>query len=111
MSQILHKYFIIKTDELITTTDKISFEYLELKPKVISYYEMPNENFKNQLKNRISQDNEGLYYKDFYICFTYNKGLYYIKHHHENDKFIKDIVEILKYNNAKDIFIKYGELD
>jgi len=110
-NETLKKYFDIKHDTAYRGSKKINFDYLAIKPQIKGYWELNNEELKSQIKSRIDKESNGLYYKGFYICFTYKNDLFYIKHYHESDNFIEEIIEILKYQNASDIFIKYGRLD
>ncbi len=112
MNEIRNKYFVIKYDSDISSTgEKIDFSYLELKDSVKSFRDLDNKEFKDKLKNYIDNYEEGLFYKGFYICFEYKGDAYYIKHHHQTNEFINEVVRIIKYNNGENIFIKYGELD
>lgn len=107
----LLKYFDIKQDTTYYGSQKIDFDYLELKPIVKGFYKVDNKQLKTEIENRINTENNGLYYKGFYICFTYKNELYCISHHHKSTAFIDDIADILRKYEATDIIVKNGELD
>ena len=111
MNKTRDLYFNLKYDTTYYGNEKIDFQYLEMKEEIKGFYSLKNNELKSQIQNEINRENEGLFYKDFYICFTYNKERYYIKHHHETNNFINKIVKILKKHKATNILVKYGELD
>ena len=85
--------------------------YLSLKDSIKSIAELKNISLRTQLYNIINTDDKGAYVIGLRICFKYKGELYFIIHNHQTNDFIKRIVERLKYENATDIFIKYGEID
>ena len=104
MNETRDLYFNVKTD-----TD--GSKWLDLKQDVKSFYDLKNEDLKNQIIDLCHKDINGLFYKGFRVCFMLNNEKYFIIHEHENEDFIKNLIEILKYHNAENIIIKYGELD
>lgn len=85
--------------------------YLSLKDEIKSIAELKNISLRTKLYDSINSDNKGAYVIGFRLCFKYKGELYYIIHNHQTNDFINKIIEILKYENATDIFIKYGEID
>ena len=85
--------------------------YLSLKKSIKSIAELKNISLRTKLYDLINSDNNGAYVIGFRLCFTYKGELYYIIHNHQTNDFINKIIEILKNENASDIFIKYGEID
>lgn len=104
MNETRDLYFNVKTDF-------DGFKWLDLKNDVKSIYNLKNIELQTELKKILLNDNSGLFYKGFRICFTLNNEKFFIIHYHQNEETIKNLIEILKYNNAQNIFIKYGELD
>lgn len=85
--------------------------YLSLKDNIKSIAQLDNIALRTHLYDIINNDDKGAYVLGLRICFKYKGDLYYIIHNHQTDDFIHKIIEILKYENASDIFIKYGEID
>lgn len=111
MNETRDLYYLLKNDRAYYNNEAVDFTYLELKEKVKSYRQCNNQNLIKSINDLIDKEKEGLFYKGFEICFKLNNDLFYISHHHKSNEFIKNVIEILKYNCATDIFIKYGELD
>jgi len=88
-----------------------NYNFLEIKDEIKNYLSINSQELKDKIQNELTKENKGVFVKGFYICFKYENKPFYISHHHESETMIKNIIEILKYNYATDIFIKYGEID
>lgn len=105
MQNIRDLYFKIEID-----TDQS--RYLEMKKDIKPHYQMQNQELKNSIDSLRNKYNDGYFYLGFYICFELeNQERFYILHEHESDRFINEIKKVLKEHNAKNIYVKYGDLD